>query len=86
MREIKFVVTEDEMDGCYAARSHWPDGNRDLLTQGDTREELVRNIREVVDVTFEGDNTKPDLIHLNFVRDEVIARSNCLAIYPAKRS
>ena len=74
MREITFVVTEDETDGGYSARSHWPDGNRDLLTQGDTRDELLRNIREVVDLTFDGENAKPDLIHLHFVRDEVIAR------------
>ena len=56
MREITFVVTEDETDGGYSARSHWPDGNRDLFTQGDTRDELLRNIREVVDLTFDGEN------------------------------
>jgi predicted RNase H-like HicB family nuclease len=74
MREITFVVTEDEIDGGYTARSHWPEGNRDLFTEGDTREELVRNIREVVDLSFEQDAAKPDLIHLHYVRDEVIAR------------
>jgi predicted RNase H-like HicB family nuclease len=74
MREITFVVTEDETDGGYTARSHWPDRNRDLFTQGDTREELVRNVREVVDVTFDQEAAKPDLIHLHFVRDEVIVR------------
>jgi predicted RNase H-like HicB family nuclease len=74
MREITFVVTEDEMDGGYTARSHWPDGNRDLFTQGDSRDDLVRNIREVVDLTFDQETAKPDLIHLHFVRDEVIAR------------
>ncbi len=74
MREITFVVTEDEIDGGYTARSHWPQGNRDLFTEADTRDELLRNIREVVDLTFEQDASKPDLIHLHFVRDEVIAR------------
>lgn len=74
MREITFIVTEDEIDGGYNARSHWPQGNRDLFTQGDSREELLRNIREAVDVAFDADATKPDLIHLHFVRDEVIAR------------
>jgi predicted RNase H-like HicB family nuclease len=64
MREITFNVIEDEIDGGYIARSHWPDGNRDLFTQGDSREELLKNIREVVDVTFEDETAKPDLIRI----------------------
>jgi predicted RNase H-like HicB family nuclease len=62
MREIIFVVTEDKIDRGYTARSHWPEGNRDLFTQGDSREELVRNIREVVDLAFDGETAKPELI------------------------
>jgi predicted RNase H-like HicB family nuclease len=67
MRKITFVVTEDKSDGGYTARSHWPVGNRDLFTQGDTREELVRNVREVVDVTFGKETAGPHLIHLRHV-------------------
>ena len=74
MREITFIITEDEVDGGYTARAHWPDGNRDIFTEGDTREELVRNIREAVDVTFDDSEPNPDLIHLRFARDEVISR------------
>ena len=74
MKEITFVVIEDEVDGGYTARAHWPEGNRDLFTEADTREDLVKNVREAVDVAFEGSEQKPDLIHLHFVRDEVIAR------------
>jgi predicted RNase H-like HicB family nuclease len=74
MREMTFVVAEDEVDGGYTARSHWPERNRDLFTEADSREELVRNIRQVVDLTFDDEATKPELIHLHFVRDEVIAR------------
>ncbi len=74
MKEITFIVSEDETDGGYNARAHWPAGNRDIFTQGDTKEELIRNIREAVDVTFDGEDERPTLIHLHFVRDEVIAR------------
>ena len=74
MNEITFIITEDDVDGGYSARAHWPDGNRDIFTEGDTREVLIRNIREALDVTFAEDEEKPHLIHLHFVRDEVIAR------------
>jgi predicted RNase H-like HicB family nuclease len=74
MKEITFIITDDEADGGYTARAHWPDGNRDIFTEGDTRDELIRNIREALDVTFDNAELKPELIHLHFVRDEVIAR------------
>ncbi len=64
MREITFIITEDDTDGCYSARGHWPEGNRDIITEGDTREELLRNIREAIDVSFADGEQKPDLIHL----------------------
>jgi predicted RNase H-like HicB family nuclease len=72
--EIIFVVTDDEVDGGYVAKAYWPDGNRDIITQGDDRDELVRNIREAIDASFDASEAKPDLIHLHFVRDEVITR------------
>ena len=74
MREITFIVREDEVDGGFTAHAHWSDGNRDIFTEADTRDELLRNIREALDVTFANGEVKPDLIHLHFVRDEVIAR------------
>jgi len=74
MSEITFIITEDEADGGYNARAHWPDGNRDIFSQGDTREDLIRNIRDAIDASFDDDEPKPQLIHLHFVRDEVIAR------------
>jgi predicted RNase H-like HicB family nuclease len=73
-KEITFIVTEDELDGGYVAHAHWTDGNRDLITQGDSREELLRNIREAIDVSFDADEEKPGLIHLHFVRDEIVSR------------
>lgn len=74
MSEITFIVTEDEIDGGYTARAHWPAGNRDIITEGDDREELIRNIREAIDVGFGDTEAAPQLIHLHFIRDEVIAR------------
>ena len=74
MREITFIITEDDTDGGYTARAHWPDGNRDIFTEGDTREELIRNIREAIDASFGDEQAKPDLIHLHYVGDKVIAQ------------
>lgn len=74
MKEIIFVVREDEVDGGFVAHAHLAAGNRDVVTEGDTREELLRNIREAIDASFDEHEQKPDLIHLHFVRDEVISR------------
>ena len=74
MREITFIVTEDETDGGFNARAHWPNGNRDIITEGNSREELIKNIREALDVSFDESEPKPDVIHLHYVRDEVISR------------
>ena len=74
MADITFIITEDEFDGGYTARAHWLDGNRDIITEGDTREDLLRNIREAIDVSFDENEPKPDLIHVHYVRDEVVAR------------
>lgn len=68
--EIIFIITED-VDGGYNARAEWP--NRGIFTQGESREELIRNIREAVEVSFNEEEPKPRLAHLHFVRDEVIA-------------
>ena len=74
MREITFIITEDEADGGYTGQAHWPDGNRDIITEGHDRDDLIRNIREAIDVAFSDNEPKPEQIHLHFVRDEVIAR------------
>jgi predicted RNase H-like HicB family nuclease len=74
MGEITFIITEDDIDGGYTADAYWPDGNRDIITKGDTRAELIRNIREAIDVSFDEAEAAPRLIHLHFVRDEVISR------------
>jgi len=73
-REITFVVIEDEVDGGFVATAQWPDGNRSIVTEGDTRESLLKNIREAIDASFDDAEPKPDLIHLHYVRDEVVSR------------
>ena len=73
-KSITFIVTEDASDGGYVARAHWPAGNRDLITQAGDRAELLQNVRESIDAAFDNDDEKPALIHLQYVRDEVIAR------------
>jgi predicted RNase H-like HicB family nuclease len=74
MREITFIIREDEADGGYTAHGHWPDGTRDIFTEGNSRDELLRNIREAINASFDDAEPKPQLIHLHFVRDEVVAR------------
>ena len=71
MNEITFIITEDDIDGGYTARAHWPDGNRDIIIEGDTRDELLQNIRKAIDVSFDSDEKKPGLIHLQYVPDEM---------------
>ena len=71
MNEITFIITKYDIDGRYTARAHWPDGNRDIVTEGDTRNLLLRNIREAIDVSFDEGEPKPGLIHLQYVPDEM---------------
>ena len=66
--EIIFEVSEDELDGGYSASAL----GFGIHTQGDTLEELRRNVREAVDCYFDEDTARPRLIRLHFVRDEVL--------------
>ena len=65
-------ASEDHADGGYVAHAHWPDGNRDIITEGDDREQLIENIRDALDASFDDGEDRPKLIHLHYVRDEVI--------------
>ena len=67
--EIIFEVSEDELDGGYSASAV----GLGIHTQGDTEEELRRNVREAVDCHFDDSMVRPRLIRLHFVRDEVFA-------------
>ena len=73
MTEITFIIEEDPVDGGFVAKAHAAN-NRDIFTEGDSREELIDNIREAIEASFAESEPKPSVIHLHFVRDEVIAR------------
>ena len=68
MSEIIFKVTEDEVDGGYSASAL----GYSIHTQGDSIEEIRSNVREAVDCHFDETMTRPKLIRLHFVRDEVL--------------
>lgn len=67
--EIIFEVSEDDIDGGYSASAL----GYGIHTQGDTIEELRDNVKEAVDCYFDETMTRPALIRLHFVRDEVLA-------------
>ena len=66
--EIIFEVSEDELDGgCSASALGFG-----IHTQGDTLDELRRNVREAVDCYFDEAMERTRLIRLHYVRDEVL--------------
>jgi predicted RNase H-like HicB family nuclease len=69
MSEIIFEVIEDEIDGGYSASAL----GYGIHTEGETVEELRRNVKEAVDCYFDTTMERPGLIRLHFVRDEVLA-------------
>ena len=69
MSEIIFEVTEDEIDGGYSASAL----GYGIHTEGETVEELRRNVKEAVECYFDATMERPVLIRLHFVRDEVLA-------------
>ena len=66
--EIIFEVSEDELDGGYSASAL----GFGIHTQGDTMDDLRRNVREAVDCYFDDSVDRPRLIRLHYVRDEVL--------------
>ena len=62
MSEIIFEVTEDELDGGYAARAL----GYGIHTQGDTLDELRQNIKEAVACYFDATMPRPKLIRLHY--------------------
>jgi hypothetical protein len=69
--EIIFEVQEDDADGGYIASAL----GYDIFTEGESLDELRKNIRAAVQCHF-GDGAPgpiPGVIRLHFVRDEVLA-------------
>jgi hypothetical protein len=65
--EIIFVI-EDSLDGGYEAKAV----GYSIFTEGDTLEELKKNIVESVNCHFDADE-KPPIIRLHYIKEETIA-------------
>lgn len=66
-KEIIFIV-EDSVDGGYEAKA----AGFPIFTQGETIEEVKKNIIESVRCHFD-ENEIPSLINIRFLKEEVIA-------------
>ena len=66
-QEIIFVV-EDSPEGGYEARAL----GESIFTEGDTQEELKRNIKESVMCHFD-EGKAPAIIRLHYVKEELLA-------------
>ncbi len=69
MTELIFEVREDELAGGYVASAL----GQGIHTQGETLDELRRNVKEAVSCHFDRAKDVPKIIRLHFVRDEVLA-------------
>ncbi len=67
--EIIFEVSDDEVDGGYSAIAL----GYGIHTQAETIEEMRDNVREAVECYFDDALTRPSVVRLHFVRDEVLA-------------
>ncbi len=66
MNEIIFLVEED-IEGGYIAKAL----GESIITQGETLEELKKNIKDAVNCHFE-EEQKPKIIRLHIVKEEVL--------------
>ena len=67
--EIIFEVRKDEVDGGYSATAL----GYGIHTQGDSVEEIRRNVEEAVACYFDDAAQRPRVIRLRLVRDEAPA-------------
>lgn len=70
MSEIIFEVLEDEIEGGFTASAL----DYGIHTEGETREELEKNIRETIECHFYETMEKPKIIH--YCNTFSIKRSN----------
>jgi predicted RNase H-like HicB family nuclease len=69
MKEIFFIVEEDNESGGYIARAI----GKSIFTDGETIKELKTNIKEVLECHFENEENRPQIAHLHFVKDEILS-------------
>ena len=68
MSEIVFLI-EDDVDGGYIARAL----KESIFTQADDIDSLKEMLRDAVRCHFADEQTRPKIIRLHIIRDEVIA-------------
>jgi predicted RNase H-like HicB family nuclease len=68
MKELVFEVTQEE-DGGFCAECL----TENIFTQGDTWEDLRRNVQEAVRAYFFDQPQTPRQVRLHLVRDEILA-------------
>ena len=68
MNELVFEVTQEEDNGFCAECL-----TENIFTQGDTREDVRKNVMEAVRVCFFDQPATPRRISLHLVRDEILA-------------
>ena len=71
MQEITFIV-EREPDGQFVARGRWTD--RELITRAESKEKVVTNVREAVELSFQDERHRPAKINLRYEPDGAEAR------------
>ena len=66
--EITFEVAKNKLDEGYSATAL----DFGIHMQRDSIDELRQNIRKLVDCSFDSMMERPNLIHLHFVRNELL--------------
>ncbi len=69
MSEILFLI-EENLEGVYTARA--VDVGLSIITEGESVEELKKNIVEALQCHFDEEHDIPKIIQLHFVKDEVM--------------
>lgn len=68
MSELVFLIEQD-IDGGFVARAL----GEAIFTQGETREELVQNLKDAVRCHFDSPEKCPKVLRLHYVHDEVLS-------------
>lgn len=68
MTELVFLVEEDP-EGGFTARGV----GESIFTQGETLDALRENVRDAVRCHYDSPESRPKVLRLHYVRDEVIA-------------
>ena len=68
MKEITFLVHEAEEGGYYAEAL-----GLGIFAEGDTIDALKENIRSGIDCYYDDKKDWPSLVHLHYIKDEIMA-------------